>query len=441
MADPKTTAGTRTIRVEALTRVEGEGGLHVRLCGDRVEDVQFTIFEPPRLFEALLRGRALEEVPDITARICGICPVAYQMSAVHALEAALGVTPSAEVRRLRRLLYCAEWIESHVLHMHLLHAPDFLGYESGLALARDFPDQVNRGLRLKKHGNRLLEVLGGRAIHPVNVAVGGFHRAPRADELAALVPEFEWGLQAAVEITRWVASFDFPQYERPYRMLALVHPDEYAMNEGQIVATTGETIDVADYEQHYEERHVSHSTALHSVRKLDGSCYFVGPLARVNLSLERLSPTARRLADEVGISWPCRNTFQAIVARRLGTGACLRGSTRDSPHLPTANAAASGVSVSCRQRVCGDRGTAGIDLSSLCRRCRRSGHRGQDRASTSQNQAQIEEDLRHWLPQLLDRPEPEMTLACERLVRNYDPCISCSTHFLRLTLERTPNEN
>src|SRR6185437_6607184 len=166
----------RTIKVEALSRVEGEGGLHVRLLGDRVEEVQLTIFEPPRLFEALLRGRALEDVPDIVARICGICPVAYQMSAVHALESALGLRISPEIRRLRRLLYCGEWIESHALHMHLLHAPDFLGFESGLAMARDFPDEVNRGLRLKKHGNELLETLGGRAIHPINVAIGGFYR-------------------------------------------------------------------------------------------------------------------------------------------------------------------------------------------------------------------------------------------------------------------------
>ncbi|HEX4145481.1 MAG TPA: Ni/Fe hydrogenase subunit alpha [Pirellulales bacterium] len=440
MADPKDATGTRTIRVEALTRVEGEGGLHVRLCGDRVEDVQLTIFEPPRLFEALLRGRALEEVPDITARICGICPVAYQMSAVHALEAALGVTPSAEVRRLRRLLYCGEWIESHVLHMHLLHAPDFLGYESGLALARDYPDQVNRGLRLKKHGNRLLEVLGGRAIHPVNVAVGGFYRAPRAQELAALVPDFEWGLQAAVDITRWVAGFDFPAYERSYRMLALVHPDEYAMNEGQIMSTDGAVIDVAEYEQHYEERHVPHSTALHSVRKVDGSCYFVGPLARVNLSLERLSPTARRLADEVGITWPCRNTFQAIVARGLElVHACEEAldilRTYRPPNPP--RAAYSYRSGSGCAATEAPRGLIyhryGIDAGGLVTEAKIV-------PPTSQNQAQIEEDLRHWLPRLLDRPEPEMTLACERLVRNYDPCISCSTHFLRLTLERRRDE-
>jgi coenzyme F420-reducing hydrogenase alpha subunit len=428
---------TRTIRVEALTRVEGEGGLHVRLRGDHVEEVQLTIFEPPRLFEALLRGRALEDVPDITARICGICPVAYQMSSVHALETALGVTISPEIRRLRRLLYCGEWIESHALHMHLLHAADFLGYESGLAMARDFPDEVNRGLRLKKHGNQLLEVLGGRAVHPVNVAVGGFYRAPRPEELAALIPDFEWGLQAAIDTTRWVAGFDFPHFERPYRMVALVHGDEYAMNEGLITATDGEAIAAADYERHYEERQVSHSTALHSVHQPDGGAYFVGPLARVNLSLERLSPAARRLADEVGIAWPCTNSFQGIVARGLELVHAYEEALdilrnyrpAKPPRVAYEYRAATGCSATEAPR--------GLIYHRYC-----VGDDGRVTEAkivppTSQNQGQIEDDLRHYLPLVLDRDESQTALACERLVRNYDPCISCSTHFLRFTLERT----
>ncbi len=184
---------SRSIKIEALTRVEGEGGLLVKLDGDVIEDVQLAIYEPPRFFEAFLRDRSLEEVPDITARICGICPVAYQMSAVHALEAALQVEITPEIRRMRRLLYCGEWIESHALHMHLLHAPDFFGVNSGIELAERFPDEVNRGLRLKKHGNELLEVLGGRAIHPINVAVGGFYRAPSPRRITAFDPRFRVG--------------------------------------------------------------------------------------------------------------------------------------------------------------------------------------------------------------------------------------------------------
>ncbi|MEY2727695.1 MAG: NAD-reducing hydrogenase HoxS subunit beta, partial [Planctomycetota bacterium] len=160
-------SNTRTIRVETLTRVEGEGALHVTLDGSTVRDVKLSIYEPPRFFEAFLRGRPLEEVPDLTARICGICPVAYQMTSVHAIEQALGIVISPEIRQLRRLLYCAEWIESHALHVHLLQAPDFFNVSSGIELARQYPSEVTRGLTLKKFGNQLLEVLGGRAIHPV----------------------------------------------------------------------------------------------------------------------------------------------------------------------------------------------------------------------------------------------------------------------------------
>ncbi|MCR9294990.1 MAG: nickel-dependent hydrogenase large subunit, partial [bacterium] len=176
-------ATSKTIKIGALTRVEGEGALHVRVDKNRVETVELSIYEPPRFFEALLRGRPLEETPDITARICGICPIAYQMTSIHALEQALGISISPEIRTLRRLLYCGEWIESHGIHMHLLHIPDFFGCSSSIELAKRFPDEVARGLRIKKIGNTVLEVLGGRAAHPINAAVGGFYRSPRREEL------------------------------------------------------------------------------------------------------------------------------------------------------------------------------------------------------------------------------------------------------------------
>ena len=238
----------RVIRVEALTRVEGEGGLFVRLRGDEIDEVRLDIYEPPRLFESLLRGRRLEEVPDITARICGICPVAYQMSAVHALEAALQVRVTPEIRQLRRLLYCGEWIESHALHVHLLQAPDFFGYDSGLQMAEHHKSEIERGLRLKKIADSMLDLFGGRAIHPINVAVGGFYRLPRREMLGNLVGEFESGLEAAVEMTRWVATFDFPDFDRPYELVALVHPDEYPMNEGAITSNAGESIPADQFE-------------------------------------------------------------------------------------------------------------------------------------------------------------------------------------------------
>ncbi len=307
----------RTIRVDVMTRVEGEGGLLVRVRDGQLQDVQLKIFEPPRFFEAFLRGRALEEVPDITARICGICPVAYQMSSVRALEAALGIVIPPEIRRLRRLLYCGEWIESHVLHVHVLHVPDFLGYPSALEMAKDYPDEFKRGLRLKKHGNQLLEILGGRAVHPINTAVGGFYRLPRREKIAALVADFQWGLEAAADATRWIAGFDFPDFQQPYDFVALVQPDEYPMCEGKITSTDGLSIEQSQFEQFFEEKQVPHSTALHSVRADTGRTYFVGPLARLNLNRERLFPIARQLADEIGLEQLCHNPFKSILARCL----------------------------------------------------------------------------------------------------------------------------
>ena len=178
---------TKTIKVDLLARVEGEGALYIKIKDDKVSDVKFKIFEPPRFFEAFLRGRKYTEAPDITARICGICPVAYQMSTVHAIEQAFGVTIEGQLRELRRLLYCGEWIESHVLHVYMLHAPDFLGYQDAMHMAQDYPDVVKRGLQMKKAGNAIVSLLGGREVHPINVRVGGFYKAPTKQELGQLV--------------------------------------------------------------------------------------------------------------------------------------------------------------------------------------------------------------------------------------------------------------
>jgi coenzyme F420-reducing hydrogenase alpha subunit len=426
----------RTIRVEALTRVEGEGGLYVRLRGNRVSEVRLDIYEPPRLFESLLRGRHFSEAPDITARICGICPIAYQMSSVHAIEAALDCHPGPEIRRLRRLLYCGEWIESHALHIHLLHAPDFLGYESGLAMAADYPEEVKRGLRLKKHGNELIELFGGRAIHPINVTVGGFFRLPDRDRASRLIPDFEWGLDAAMAMTRWVAALDFPEFDQQYEMVALTHEDEYPMNEGRLRSSTGMDIDPAQFETRFVERQVPHSTAWHCLRRDGDTSYLVGPLSRVALNFDRLAEPARRLADELTIDWSRATPYQGIVARGLEVVhayaealAILRTYRQPRVHRVEAVARSSAGAAATEA----PRGT-------LYHRYE-IGEGGRiERATiippTSQNQAQIENDLRRLVSRIATLADAEIERRCEQLVRSYDPCISCSTHFLKLTLQR-----
>jgi coenzyme F420-reducing hydrogenase alpha subunit len=431
----------RTFEVKALSRVEGEGALYVKLDGDRVEHVELNIYEPPRFFEAFLRGREVREVPDITARICGICPVAYQMSSCHALEKALGVAVTPEIRVLRRLLYCAEWIESHALHIFLLHAPDFLGYESSISMAVDHRAVVEKGLRMKKIGNELLEIMGGRAIHPINVTVGGFYRAPSREALSAMLPDLRWGLEAAVETLELVSGFDFPDFEMDYDCVSLKHADEYPMNEGRVASTSGLDAAIEDYEQHFKERHVSQSTALHCVMLPEASSYLVGPLARINLCFDQLSPTAKRAAESCRIPWPARNNFQSIAARTIEVIDAFEEaisivenyhaepSPSRVPYTPHAGVGCHATEAPRgllyhRYRI-GDDGL--IAEAKIV-------------PPTSQNQGQIEDDLRAFVPRVAAFDDATATQKCEHLIRNYDPCISCSTHFLELTIDRGRRE-
>ena len=427
----------RTFEVKALTRVEGEGRLYVRLKGTTVEHVELNIYEPPRFFESFLRGRQIHEVPDITARICGICPVAYQMSSCHALEMALRLTLSPEIHLLRRLLYCGEWIESHTLHVHLLHGPDFLGYESGLSMAKDHPEVVQRGLKMKSIGNELLKILGGRPIHPVNVTVGGFYRAPDVAKLKALLPELEWALQAAMETVAFVSQLDFPAFQQPYEFVSLRHLDEYPMNWGRVVSSTGLDIPVTEYEQHFEERHVPQSTALHSVRLPAETPYLCGPLARINLCLDELPPLARRQAEQCGIVWPSNNNFHSIVARSIEVVAAFEEAVRI---VKDYNAPVTPCRVEFTPRA-GEGCHATEAPRGILYHRYRIGDDGRIAEArivppTSQNQWQIEEDLRGFVPQVLHLNDAEATRRCEQLIRNYDPCISCATHFLKLNIER-----
>ena len=425
----------RTIKVDCLARVEGEGALRIRLRGDQVQDVRLEIFEPPRLFEAFLRGRHFSEAADITARICGICPIAYQMSAVHALERALGVTIDPAVRALRRLFYCGEWIESHALHVFLLHAPDFLGYQDALEMARDHRALVEQALRIKKTGNRLVALMGGREIHPVSAAVGGFYRVPAKRELATLVEDLKWARDAALSAARRVAGFEFPDFEQDYECVALSHPDEYPFNEGRLVSSRGLDIDPAEFEDHFVERQVPYSNALHAQLRQRAS-YLVGPVARFNLNFSKLPEAARQAAEDCGLRAPCRNPFRSIVVRAIEIVFACEEALRliaayeppAKPRVEVSPRAGSGAAITEAPR--------GI----LYHRYEVD-ERGLIRAAkiippTSQNQKTIEEDLRRLAPQLLALSEEEMTWRCEQAVRNYDPCISCATHFLKLNLER-----
>jgi coenzyme F420-reducing hydrogenase alpha subunit len=426
----------RTIRVDYIARVEGESSLDLRIKNGQVNGVRLSIFEPPRFFEALLRGRGFGEVLDIVARICGICPIAYQMSGVHAIENALGIEVAEPIRALRRLLYCGEWIQSHALHIVMLHAPDFLGYPDAIAMARDHPEVVERALALKKTGNELLRLLGGREIHPINARIGGFFRVPSRTELAPIAELLKRARDQAIATLRWTAGFSFPELVRDYEFVALRHPGEYPMNAGRIVSSAGLDMAIADYQSEFVERQVPYSTALHSALKERGS-YLVGPMARYALNRDRLPSEIRALADEVGLEPVCRNPFHSILVRGIEVVfACddalhlIAGYEPPArPFIPAKPRA--GVGHACTEAP---RGILyhhyRLDAEGTILEARLV-------PPTSQNQGVIEEDLREVATAALDLDEDALQARCEQSIRNHDPCISCAAHFLKLQLHRT----
>jgi sulfhydrogenase subunit alpha len=432
-----------TINVPVLTRVEGEGALELNIRNGAIEHLNLRIFEPPRLFEKFLEGRSYNEVPDIVARICGICPVAYQMSASHAIEAIFNADPGPWVRTMRRLFYCGEWLESHSLHIHLLAAPDFLGFNSAVEMAAGYPDEVRRGMRLQALGNRILRTLGGRSVHPVGVRIGGFYRAPAEDEMADLLEACRAALPEVETLMHWVASLELPDDPQDFICFSLRHPDEYPMNEGRLVGSDGLDISVLDYQNYFRESHVTHSTALHShyfpegVASGEGQPYLVGPLARLNLNLDRLYPEVRAHLEETGIAFPSQNMFHSALARAVEIHHALIEAIRilESYELPDSPATevkpVAGIGFGCTEAPRGflwhryELDERGDVLKATIV------------PPTSQNQARIEEDLRLSLQRLgLDSSDATLRSHSETVIRNYDPCISCATHFLTLKVTR-----
>ncbi len=428
-------SGERHFNVGQLTRVEGEGSLTLRVRDGAVVQAHLGIFEAPRYFERLVVGRTPDEVIDIVARICGICPVAYQMSAVHAFESLFGVTVDLQIRALRRLFYCGEWIESHALHIYLLHAPDFLGYPSAIELARDHRGLVEQALRLKRTGNQLVAQLGARPIHPLTVRVGGFSRAPTRPELLALRPALDEALDIAQATVDLVSGLKAPDFRREPRLVALRHPHEYPMNEGRIVSTNGLDIAIRSWRDAFAEDQVAWSNALQA-RTRAGEVYQLGPASRVTLNAARLHPLAADALRRSGLAEEIRvNPYWSIAARAVELVHAV-AEARDiidsyvpplRPFVPwQPRAGAAGWATEAPRGLLfhhyeiDDRGLVAS---------------AQIVPPTSQNQAAIEADLTAFAPSVLALPHAEATLRLEQLIRSYDPCISCAAHFLDVHVE------
>ncbi len=425
---------TRNLSLELMTRVEGEGAFSVTLDGTRVQRAELRIFEPPRFFEAFLRGRSAFETPDITARICGICPVAYQTSACNAVEDAFGVSLDPMVAQLRRLLYCGEWISSHTLHIHLLHGPDFFDYPDVVAMAAEHRAAVERGLALKKTGNALMELLGGRAVHPINVRVGGFYSLPRPDQLAAMGGQLRRALDLALDTVEWAARLQFPDLEVDHQLLSAQTPGHYPIETGSIVTSGGLRFGPEQFGDHVVESQVRHSTALQAL--LDGRRYLTGPLARYSLNSAQLSPLAREAATAAGLGAQCRNPFRSIVVRAVEVVYAVEEALAiieeyrppAHPFVDVTPRAGIGHGVSeaprgllyHRYEIDAD---ATIRAACIV-------------APTSQNQGAIEHDLAAAVSANAELGDDALTTLCEKMIRCYDPCISCAAHFLTLKVTR-----
>ncbi len=427
--------GEHLFEVEELTRVEGEGTLHLRVREGQVVEARLKIFEAPRYFEQLVVGRTPDEVIDIVARICGICPVAYQMSAVHGFEDLFGVTIDPQVRALRRLFYTGEWIESHGLHIYLLHAPDFLGYDSAITMAKDHRAVVEQGLALKKVGNDLLRILGGRPIHPVSVRVGGWSRVPRRTELEPIRHALEGALEQAKATVHLVRSFSAPAFEREPKLVALKHPSEYPFNDGRIVSSDGLDLAPSAWDEAFVEDHVEGTNALHA-RTKSGEVYLVGPAARLTLASDQLHPIAKELLAETGLHDEMRtNIYWSVAARAIElVHAVAEAIDIIDEYTPPAEPRVAWTSRPGRAAWATEapRGLLfhryEVDERGLV-------SAAQIVPPTSQNQGAIEADLAKFAPTILDLPHEVATNKLEQLIRSYDPCISCATHFLDVSVE------
>lgn len=423
------------VNIPLLARVEGEGALDLLIDNGKIQSLQLRIFEPPRYFEKFLEGRKNTEVLDIVARICGICPVAYQMTAVQALEQILEIKISGWVRAMRRVFYCGEWIQSHCLHMHLLAIPDFLGFESALQMAKQFPDEVRRGLALQSLGNELIALFGARAVHPVGAKIGGFSQSPTAETVAALLEKLKQHLPLAEALIGWTQQLELPNFSADMTMVALHHPDEYAMNEGEIISNKGLKVSKENYLDYFCEFQQPYSTALHSL--LNNEAYMVGPLARMVLNFQQLPSSLKAILNKYKINFTKPSMFQSLVARAAEVYFAIAEAIRILENFSETDVSYETAVIKAGTGFGATEAPRGLlwqayQLSS-------DGHilKANIVPPTSQNQAQIEKDLATTLTQFgLDKTDQELKLMSEMVIRNYDPCISCSTHFLDLRVKR-----
>jgi len=424
------------IEVSPVSRVEGHGDLILDVKNKKIEKLIFKIPESPRFFEAMLVGRKYDEPSHITSRICGICSVAHTCASIKATEKALDIKPSKQTINLRKLIYHHENVQSNVLHVYFLAAPDFFGVGSVVPLAETHPEVVNIALRTKKMANDMVRIIGGRAIHPIRTVVGGFTKLPTEEEmikmkeiLKSCYPDLEESLEV-------LKTLDIPDFKRETEYISISDTIDYALYDGKIKSTDGWEIDDQNYLDKINEKVVQHSTAKHCWASRDA--FMVGALARFNNNYDKLTDNAKKYAEELGLKAPCYNTFMNNIAQfveivhnvddsiRLIDEIMEEGLDEDKAMAEIKPGAGRGVGVVEAPRgllihdyTYNDKGR--VEKANLI-------------IPTGMNYANIEKDMHALIPTIIDKSEDEIKLACEMLIRAYDPCISCSTHLLNVKL-------
>lgn len=424
----------KSIHVHHLTRVEGHGDIVARIKDGSVEEVRFDIVEAPRFFEAFLRGQHYREVVHVAPRICGICSVSHKCAALKATEAALGVDLSDQTVLLRRFAFHGEVIGSHILHIYFLAGPDFLGLNSIFELAGTDREAVLRGMRLKRLGYDICATVVGRHTHPVAMKVGGFSFVHSVDELIKLRKRLVGAMDDLKETARLFATFEIPRFERETEYVALTHPDTYAFYDGEVVSSQGGRIPADRYRDAIEEYVLPTSTAKHARWK--GSHYMVGALARLNTNFQQLSPLAKEIANDLGLEPPCHNPFMNTAAQIVECAHCVEDSVAIVDRVCAAGIKAEDELAPVQPRtgagvgaVEAPRGTLfheyHYDDAGICQWANQV-------IPTAQNLANLDADMRAIVPGIADSEVDFIRSRLETLVRAYDPCISCSTHVVKV---------
>lgn len=423
-------ANNLKVDVKHITRVEGHGNIKVDIENGNIKECKLEIVEAPRFFEALVKGRHFDEAALITSRICGICSVGHQMASITATEDAFGIKISEQEKRLRRLMNCGEYFESHVLHVYFLAVPDFVGAKSVLPLVNTHKDVVIQALKLKKLGHHIGDVIGGRLIHSMATNVQAMTKIPTDEQLEDIIAKLQDAkkeLKGAIKILK---SLKLPEFERPTEYISLYKKGEYAFLEGNIYSSdTGET-SYKNYRQLTNEYLVDHSTAKRAKHQRDA--FMVGALSRFNNSHQWLSDSAKQAAADLGLKAPCYNTYMITVAQFVELFHLADDGIRAAEDLLNMHRKVETRNVAFKAGT--GIGAVEVPRGILYHEYTYNDSGYMEKANciipTGQNLNNIEEDFRALLPKVLDKSKEEITLLLEMMVRAYDPCISCSTHIL-----------